>query len=789
MTLSSLIQFVGNRDIDMTDLSGQSLGRYHILEQLGEGGMAIVYKAYDTRLERDVAIKIIRKGAFPADHIERILKRFEREAKALARLSHPNILKIHDYGEHEGSPYLVMEYLPGGTLKQKMGRPIPWKEAIQLLLPIAEALDYAHSQNMIHRDVKPANILLTQRGQPMLTDFGIAKVLDLEETLELTGTSAALGTPEYMAPEQATAKSVDHRADIYSLGVVLYEMVTGRKPFIADTPMAVLIKHATEALPRPTKFAPNLSDEVEKILLKALAKQPENRYQDMGELVSAFKGASAGKVPAGKVDRDRKDREAAERTKRKQKENEASKKLAREADERIKQETEKTERPAPKKQEDKPTALKARSQIAYWLGGFALLILGIVLFSSLNNPLQPPEPIPTNTRLVDSFILTPSETPKPSATSTKIITITPAKDLASDIENLAYFEIDSNKQCKLVFANSEKDTLPCPDLSPSLTRTFSWSPNGQFAVVFNHGSYKEKLYGFVDWTFNNIWIYIQPVDQEQPFLLKSFSRDYTFGGINWSYDSSKILYSFFENGFEQVVSLDVKSKTKTIIAKTPSGLGSFNISPDYMKIAYVSSPGHRSSIFVKDIKNNAEENITSEVDFGENYITYVDWISNDFVIFATNNNEIYTISTLDKVVTKIAQGQFPTLSPDRTKLAFYSEKLRVYNFSSNSTIDFSNTDLKGPYFDLTWSPNSKYLGLAENNRISVLNLDEEMINIISGQFKNLKDLVWSYDGDKIAFIATQGDIAGLFVAKSDGSQVIKISNENNAFSPAWISTK
>jgi len=273
----------------MADLSGQTLGRYHILEQLGEGGMAIVYKAYDTRLERDVAIKIIRKGAFPADHIERILKRFEREAKALARLSHPNILKIHDYGEHEGSPYLVMEYLPGGTLKQKMGRPIPWKEAIQLLLPIAEALDYAHSQNMIHRDVKPANILLTQRGQPMLTDFGIAKVLDLEETLELTGTSAALGTPEYMAPEQATAKSVDHRADIYSLGVVLYEMVTGRKPFIADTPMAVLIKHATESLPRPRQFVPKLPDEVEKVLLKALAKQPENRYQNMKELVSAIK--------------------------------------------------------------------------------------------------------------------------------------------------------------------------------------------------------------------------------------------------------------------------------------------------------------------------------------------------------------------------------------------------------------------------------------------------------------------------------------------------------------------
>lgn len=273
---------------NMSNLIGQSLGRYHILEQLGQGGMAIVYKAYDTRLERDVAIKIIRKGVFPPDHVERILKRFEREAKALARLSHSNIVKVYDYGEHEGAPYLVMEYLPSGTLKQKLGRPILWHEAIQILLPIAEALDYAHSQNMIHRDVKPSNILLTQRGQPMLTDFGIAKILDLEETQDLTGTSAAVGTPEYMAPEQATAKNIDHRADIYALGIVLYEMVTGRKPYTADTPLAVLFKHASEPLPRPKQFVPDLPDGVERILLKALAKNPADRYQSMAEIGVAF---------------------------------------------------------------------------------------------------------------------------------------------------------------------------------------------------------------------------------------------------------------------------------------------------------------------------------------------------------------------------------------------------------------------------------------------------------------------------------------------------------------------
>ena len=273
----------------MPDLNGKSLGRYHIIEQLGEGGMAIVYRAYDTRLENDVAVKVIRTDNILPSVLNDALVRFEREAKLLARLIHPNIVKVIDYGEYEGRPYLVMPYLPGGTLKKVLGKQTAWQESFKLLIPITEALDYAHSQNMIHRDVKPSNILLTQRGQPMLADFGIAKILDLGGAPELTGTSMMIGTPEYMAPEQVTSKTVDHRADIYALGVVLYEMVTGRQPFLADTPMAVLLKHNTEPLPHPRQFVPNLPGDVEKVLLKVLAKNPEDRYQSMDEFAVVMK--------------------------------------------------------------------------------------------------------------------------------------------------------------------------------------------------------------------------------------------------------------------------------------------------------------------------------------------------------------------------------------------------------------------------------------------------------------------------------------------------------------------
>jgi eukaryotic-like serine/threonine-protein kinase len=279
----------------VTDFTGQSIDRYHILASLGEGGMATVYKAYDTRLERDVAVKIIRTDQFGAAVLERILKRFEREAKALARLTHPNIVSVIDYGEYRGAPYLVMEYLPGGTLKQRLGHPMPWQEAVHILLPIAEALDYAHSQNIIHRDVKPSNILLTGRGQPMLSDFGIAKILESEETQTLTGTGIGVGTPEYMAPEQWTGQAVP-QSDIYSLGVVFYELVTGRKPYTADTPAAILLKQANDPLPRPKKFASDLPDGVEKIIIKALAKKPENRYSGMEEFIAALETLLSGQT-------------------------------------------------------------------------------------------------------------------------------------------------------------------------------------------------------------------------------------------------------------------------------------------------------------------------------------------------------------------------------------------------------------------------------------------------------------------------------------------------------------
>ena len=271
----------------MSDFTIPQMDRYHIIEQLGEGGMATVYKAHDDRLQREVAIKFIRRGAVPPELLETVLKRFEREAMSLAKLTHPNIVPVIDYGEHDGLPYLVMVYLQGGTLRTKTGHPILYSQAARWLAPIARALDYAHRRNLIHRDVKPGNILFTEDGEPMLTDFGIAKILDVETSTSLTGTGVGIGTPKYMAPEQWMGKVLP-QTDQYSLGVVFFELVTGKPPYDADSTTAILIKQTTEPLPHPKEFVPDLPDEVEQVLFKALAKDPAERYPDMGRFAAVL---------------------------------------------------------------------------------------------------------------------------------------------------------------------------------------------------------------------------------------------------------------------------------------------------------------------------------------------------------------------------------------------------------------------------------------------------------------------------------------------------------------------
>jgi serine/threonine protein kinase len=271
----------------MADLSGETLGQYLLMEQLGMGGMATVYKAYQTTLERYVAVKILHPSVAGE---EKFVKRFRREARAVASLRNVHIVQVHDFGVEGRLYYMVMEYIEGITLKarlqelKKAGQFMSLEEVSGLIGQVSEALDYAHARGMVHRDVKPSNILVTAENDAVLGDFGLSKMV---EGISLTK-SGLVGTPEYMSPEQAEGREMDARTDIYSLGVVLYEMLTGQVPFSADTPLAVLIKHVRAPLPLPRKANPHISPAAERVILKAMAKHPESRYERAGQMAQAL---------------------------------------------------------------------------------------------------------------------------------------------------------------------------------------------------------------------------------------------------------------------------------------------------------------------------------------------------------------------------------------------------------------------------------------------------------------------------------------------------------------------
>ncbi|MBL8050803.1 MAG: protein kinase [Anaerolineales bacterium] len=267
---------------------GETVGPYRIIEQLGQGGMATVYKAYHASLDRYVAVKALHQ-AFNEDST--FTTRFQREARVVAKLEHPNIVPVYDYSEHEKRPYLVMKFIEGDTLKARFQRGVLSSQEIeQVVSSVGSALGYAHQQGVLHRDIKPSNVLLSTEGIMYLADFGLARMAQAGEST--LSSDSIMGTPQYISPEQAMGKKdLDSGTDIYSFGVMLYEMVVGQVPFSADTPFSIIHDHIYTPLPLPMDINPKVPEPVQKVLLKALAKDRADRYETVEDLVRAFKAA------------------------------------------------------------------------------------------------------------------------------------------------------------------------------------------------------------------------------------------------------------------------------------------------------------------------------------------------------------------------------------------------------------------------------------------------------------------------------------------------------------------
>ncbi len=274
------------------DLVGKTLDGCVITDLLGQGGMARVYRAHQTHLDRDVAIKVL-PPYYASD--QNFVLRFEQEARSLARLSHPNILVVHDAGDEQGLLYIIMEYIAGGTLRDYMTQSMSLREVTRIIREVASALAYAHERGIVHRDVKPVNVLMDTSKRAVLSDFGIAKVMATSAVMTRSG--AGVGTPEYMSPEQCRGGQVDARADIYALGVMLYEMLTGHTPFEADNYTALAHSHIYEPPPPPSKYNPRISPAVQAVTLKALEKNPADRFQQAMDMAITLEQAAAAQAP------------------------------------------------------------------------------------------------------------------------------------------------------------------------------------------------------------------------------------------------------------------------------------------------------------------------------------------------------------------------------------------------------------------------------------------------------------------------------------------------------------
>ncbi|NWF68170.1 MAG: serine/threonine protein kinase, partial [Chloroflexi bacterium] len=279
-------------------MTNRKLGKYEVLERLGRGGMAEVYRAYHASLDRYVAIKVLH--AFLADDPE-FKNRFEREAQNIAKLRHPNIVQVYDfdYDEEGGSYYMVMELISGITLKDRIneleqrGQFLDIAEVLRIVREAASALAYAHSRSMMHRDVKPANLMIDHENRVVLTDFGIAKIVT---GAQFTVSGGMVGTPAYMAPEQGMGEAGDERSDLYSLGAIFYHLTTGKLPYDGETPLAVILKHLNEPIPRPSVINPSVPESVELIITKLMAKRPEDRYQSAVALIADLERVERGEA-------------------------------------------------------------------------------------------------------------------------------------------------------------------------------------------------------------------------------------------------------------------------------------------------------------------------------------------------------------------------------------------------------------------------------------------------------------------------------------------------------------
>ncbi len=732
----------------MADLIGQRLGQYEIVALLGKGGMATVYRARQLNIERDVAIKVIR-----SDLVENpdFIRRFKREAETLASLNHRHILKLFDYGQQGDMAYLVMELLTGGSLADLIaqGKVAP-QVASRLLDQIASALDYAHRRGLIHRDLKPHNVLLDEESNAVLTDFGIVKLL--RDATALTQSGSAIGTPAYMAPEQWRGQAVDARTDIYSLGIILYEMLAGRLPFVADTPFTMMHLHVNEPPPPLRSLNPYLPSGVEPVIAKALAKDPDQRYESASALAQAFKAALTSPAQP-------------QRTLSEQPEPSA----------------------APTMVESQPTRRNRRALPLIGALPAALLIIGGAVAILSRGPGVTPTAMPgaASSQAVGAILtampsptittatnVPPTLTPATTVSSaTPMPTSSPTTDPATWIAATRAARLTSTAVAVTIAAGvAMTDTAEAAMVMASFTRTptptSTFTPTPTLTPTATATATPTRT--------------LTPIGTATPF-----------GG-----GTGKIAFGSFRDGKNGIYVMDADGRNQHNLMYSGYDIDPA-WSPDGSRIAFVSARDGNAEIYVMDANGTNQRRLTNDKAEDNNPAWSPDGSRIAFVSQRDGNAEIYVMDadgTNQRNLTN-AKGDDsrPAWSPDGSRIAFATDRekvLDIYVMDADGKNPHNLTNSPGEDWDPTWSPDGSKIAFIANRD------GNAEVYVMDANGTNQRNLThtpsdeflpaWSPDGTKIAFTATRDGNQEIYVMDADGQNPRNLTRHSaNDARPVW----
>lgn len=710
----------------------EKIDRYEVREEIGRGGMAEVFYAFDPRMQRDVAIKVLLREMLTAPQIR---ERFSREARVIAGLDHPAIVPVYDYGEDDGDPYIVMRYMGGGSLqgKLKKGGPLPIDEAALIMQRIGTALDRAHTMGIIHRDVKPGNILFDQYGNAFLSDFGIVKILEAGSSM--TGTGAFFGTPHYMSPEQVSGEAdLDGRSDIYALAVILYEMLTGKTPYDADTPMAVAFKHAFEAIPLILDYAPGLPAEIVPIIDKGMAKDRQDRYQTGAEMAADLIRIanlnvdellkSTGAFDRKAADKRREELETARRAEVERKEGEADKEaLSNTISPTIPP-------PADTKEigidDRKPTVVASattegpspvspsRGMPAWGWAAIGLVLLGLILGALyLNNQQnavaeatdeptaeviateeETEEPEPTATRTPrPTATAEPTEEPTEQPTEEVIVIERPRFDIVFSVGRGTAFDIFGTSD------SGRPDCSNCEQFTEGRTdqRQADWSPDGS-KIAYRARTSTGRLAIFV----------MNPDGSEVTQLTDGESNDYD---PSWSPDGTQIVFVSERDGsVPDLFIMNADGSDQHQLTFTDSRELGPRWSPDGEKILFFSDQIGGFELYTINPNGRSQQRLTSNTFADYDPVWSPDGTQIAYVSESGGSPDIWIMdadgSNRVRLTSDGAADIHPAWSPDGTMIVFSSRRegsVDLWLVNVDGSDEFALTRMTGSdEVDPTW---------------------------------------------------------------------------------------